>query len=174
MSLALTLLSASEESTLALGRLLGRRLCPGQVVALFGDLGAGKTVLSRGIARGLGIQVPVTSPTFTVVQEYPCPDGTYLFHLDLYRITDAAAALAFGIDEYLFAADGVTLVEWPERIAGLLGQAGSRREALVVHLDHTADGARRLRLPAVLAEAVRGDLRQSPVDGLVEIAEDER
>ncbi|NLF19551.1 MAG: tRNA (adenosine(37)-N6)-threonylcarbamoyltransferase complex ATPase subunit type 1 TsaE, partial [Lentisphaerae bacterium] len=66
MSAVLTLLSAAEESTLALGRLLGRRLRPGQVVALYGDLGAGKTVLSRGIARGLGIQTAVTSPTFTV------------------------------------------------------------------------------------------------------------
>lgn len=172
MSAVLTLLSAAEESTLALGRLLGRRLRPGQVVALYGDLGAGKTVLSRGIARGLGIQTAVTSPTFTVVQEYPCADGTFLFHLDLYRIADAAAALAFGIDEYLFAADGVTLVEWPERIPELLGHPGSRREALAIHLEHAADGSRRLRLPARLADAVREDLRQAPVDGLAEIAEE--
>ena len=116
----LTLTSTSEEFTLALGERLAGVLKPGMVVSLEGDLGCGKTVLSRGVARGLGIAEAVTSPTFTVAQEYRCADGNFLYHLDMYRIPDEEAALAFGIDEFLFNPKAITLVEWPERIARLL------------------------------------------------------
>ena len=112
--------SQANESTQALGSALASLLRNGQVVALHGDLGAGKTVLSRGVARGLGITEAVTSPTFTVAQEYQAPDGRRFNHLDMYRIDDERSALAFGIEEYLFDPDAITLVEWPERIAGLL------------------------------------------------------
>lgn len=112
--------SQANESTQALGTALAPLLRNGQVVALHGDLGAGKTVLSRGVARGLGISEAVTSPTFTVAQEYQAPDGRRFNHLDMYRIDDERSALAFGIEEYLFDPDAITLVEWPERIAGLL------------------------------------------------------
>lgn len=112
--------SQANESTQALGTALASLLRNGQVVALHGDLGAGKTVLSRGVARGLGITEAVTSPTFTVAQEYQAPDGRRFNHLDMYRIDDERSALAFGIEEYLFDPDAITLVEWPERIAGLL------------------------------------------------------
>ena len=112
--------SQANESTQALGAALASLLRNGQVVALQGDLGAGKTVLSRGVARGLGITEAVTSPTFTVAQEYQAPDGRRFNHLDMYRIDDERSALAFGIEEYLFDPDAITLVEWPERIAGLL------------------------------------------------------
>ena len=116
----LTYISHSDEETERLGRALAAILPFGTVVALEGDLGCGKTVLSRGVARGLGITEPVTSPTFTVAQEYSCGDGRYLYHLDMYRISDENAALAFGIDEYLFQPRAITLVEWPGQIAGLL------------------------------------------------------
>ena len=112
--------SDSEEETLRLGIRLAKCLRWGQVVALYGDLGAGKTVLSRGVARGLGVEEPVTSPTFTVVQEYRLPDRHYFFHLDMYRIENAEAAVAFGIEDFLFAKDAITFVEWPERIEKLL------------------------------------------------------
>lgn len=171
MSAALTLFSTSEEATMRLGAALARQLRPGMVVALYGDLGTGKTVLSRGIARGLGITEPVTSPTFTVVQEYPRPDGTYLFHLDLYRIDDDAAALAFGIEEYLFAPDGIAVVEWPERIRGLLVSPGGERRVLAVHLAHGRDGRRRLELPQELADGARELLRTAADPGLRESAE---
>ena len=90
----------------------------GTVFALDGNLGAGKTVFASGFARGLGITEPVSSPTFTIVQEYPRAEGMF-FHLDLYRIDNPDAALAFGIDEFLYASDAISLVEWPERIDGL-------------------------------------------------------
>jgi tRNA threonylcarbamoyladenosine biosynthesis protein TsaE len=142
-----TLTTNSDHETEQLGRLLAERLRPGMVLALYGDLGAGKTVLSRGIARGLGVEEPVTSPTFTVVQEYPCPGELHLFHLDMYRIDSEEAALAFGIEEYLYAPDAVTVVEWPERIEGLLDGEGTG----IVRLSHLAEGQRRLVLPAWLA-----------------------
>jgi tRNA threonylcarbamoyladenosine biosynthesis protein TsaE len=142
------------------------------VLALHGDLGTGKTVLSRGLARGLGIVEPVTSPTFSVVQEYPRPDGTFLFHLDLYRISGEAAALAFGIEEYLFVADGITVVEWPERIGGLLGAPGGLRQTLRVHLVHEAADRRRIALPEALAGCVRDLARCTAGLTLLEDAEE--
>lgn len=136
------------EATLELGSKLARIMHPGQVIALYGDLGAGKTVLSRGFARGLSITEPVTSPTFTVAQEYQAPDGSRFYHLDMYRIDDERSALAFGIEEYLFAPDAVTLVEWPERIEKLLRGGDCFRFTLT----HHGDDCRLLEIPDVLGE----------------------
>jgi tRNA threonylcarbamoyladenosine biosynthesis protein TsaE len=148
--------STSENMTSQVGHDLAALLHPGCVVALYGDLGAGKTVFSRGMARGLGITEPVTSPTFTVVQEYPRPHGGWFFHLDMYRIDHEEAALAFGIEEYLFVPDGITVVEWPERIEGLLESDGRtyRRDndLVVVRLTHAGEGRRHLCLPVTYAE----------------------
>lgn len=145
--------SHTFEATLELGARLARILRPGQVVALHGDLGAGKTVLSRGFARGLGITEPVTSPTFTVAQEYQAPDGTWFYHLDMYRIDNERSALAFGIEEYLFAPDAVTLVEWPERIPGLL--RGDNCFAFT--LSHAGEDLRQIDLPDTIAEQLLAD-----------------
>jgi tRNA threonylcarbamoyladenosine biosynthesis protein TsaE len=127
----------------------------GSVVALSGALGSGKTVFARGFARGLGIEEAVTSPTFPLVQEYRRPDGGWFFHLDLYRIETPDAALAFGIDEYLFRADALTLIEWAERLGPLLAAAAlaPAEQALLVplHLEHAGGDRRRLRLPTRVA-----------------------
>lgn len=112
--------SESEEATEAFAASLASRLPRGTVLALHGNLGAGKTVFSRGFARGLGITEPVSSPTYTIIQEYPLPEGGYLYHLDLYRIADERAALVFGVDEYLNDPSSWVLLEWSERIAGIL------------------------------------------------------
>ena len=108
----------SPEETRALAAKIAAETPNGTVFALDGNLGAGKTVFASGFAAGLGITEPVSSPTFTIVQEYSYEKGMF-FHLDLYRIDNPEAALAFGIDEFLYAADAVSLVEWPERIEGL-------------------------------------------------------
>ncbi|MBO4303765.1 MAG: tRNA (adenosine(37)-N6)-threonylcarbamoyltransferase complex ATPase subunit type 1 TsaE [Lentisphaeria bacterium] len=105
----------SPEETEQAAKEIASELSPGWVVALYGDLGAGKTVFSRGFARALNITEPVSSPTFTIVQEYPCEKGV-LYHLDLYRIDDTDAALAFGVDEFLYDKNAYALVEWPERL----------------------------------------------------------
>lgn len=116
----LKIASNSEQETEEFAARLARRLKPGCVLALHGDLGAGKTVFSRGFARGLNIVEPVSSPTYTIIQEYPLADGNWFFHLDLYRIDTPRAALAFGVDEYLEAPDAYTVIEWPERLGTLL------------------------------------------------------
>ncbi len=115
----LLLRSRGADDTLAVGAALGRLLLPGDVLVLSGTLGAGKTTLTQGLARGLGIEDYVTSPTFTLVNEYrPRAAGPALYHVDLYRTSGAAEALDLGLDEYLGLADlpaGVAVVEWAER-----------------------------------------------------------
>lgn len=109
--------SRSAAATRALGARLGAAARPGDVIAMDGPLGAGKTELARGIARGLGVEEPVASPTFVIVAEH---EGRVpLYHVDCYRIAGAGDALAAGIlDER--AADGVTVIEWAERLGAAL------------------------------------------------------
>ena len=126
---------------------LAKKLPPGSVVALYGDLGAGKTVFARGFARGLGITEPLSSPTFTIVQEYPVPGGGNLYHLDLYRIDNSDAALAFGVDEFLNDPDARVLLEWPERIEDLLPEGTIR-----ISIRHAGEEKRELFLPFVSGE----------------------
>jgi len=110
-----TFISHSPAETEALGEKFGRAARHGQVVALSGDLGAGKTQFVRGLARGLEIPTRVHSPTFTLVNEY-AGGRLKLFHLDLYRLETAAQILSAGIEEFL-SPDGVSVVEWAERMA---------------------------------------------------------
>jgi tRNA threonylcarbamoyladenosine biosynthesis protein TsaE len=112
---ALIIHSDSEAASLELGRHIGECLEAGDVLALWGELGAGKTLLTRGIARGLGIssEVRITSPTFTFINEY---EGRLrLYHIDLYRVVDAAEVDTIPWREVLFGS-GVAVVEWPERL----------------------------------------------------------
>ena len=110
-------LSHSEAETEAVGEALGARLQPGTVLAYRGDLGMGKTAFTRGLARGLGCTGRVTSPTFTLVNEYQ--GRVPLFHFDLYRLPDADALFDIGWDDYL-GRGGVCAVEWSERAAEAL------------------------------------------------------
>ncbi len=103
--------------TESFGRLLASRLRTGDVLLLRGDLGAGKTTLARGIARGLGVEGPVASPTFTLLC---CHEGRVpLRHFDLYRLTDADEFESAGLADYI-GGDSVSLIEWPERCEGAL------------------------------------------------------
>ena len=109
-----TLISHSPSETEALGEKIGRAARRGLVIALSGDLGAGKTQFVKGLARGLGITTRVHSPTFTLVNEY-VGGRLKLFHLDLYRLETREQMLSAGIEEFL-SPDGVSVVEWAERI----------------------------------------------------------
>lgn len=135
------IVTASPEETEIVGTRLGEELAGATTIALHGDLGAGKTVLAKGIARGLGVDEPVTSPTFTLVQYYH-GRRLSLIHIDLYRIVGPEDALAFGIDECLGKQDTVTVVEWAGRIQELLvppivvvrmtSMAGDRRRIAII------------------------------------------
>ncbi len=107
----------STEETEALGRKVGNDLKKGDVVSLRGSLGAGKTVIAKGIARSLGIDEAIVSPTFTLVQEY---DGREkLYHLDIYRLSGEDEFESMGGEEFLYP-DGITLIEWSEKIDSML------------------------------------------------------
>ena len=110
--------SNSMEETEALGMELAARLRPGDIVAYTGDLGAGKTAFTRGIARGLGLPEGVTSPTFTIVNEYE-GGRLPLFHFDMYRLGDSEELFDIGWEDYL-ARGGVCAVEWSENVADAL------------------------------------------------------
>lgn len=131
----------SPDATSSLGRLLGETARRGDVLLLTGDLGAGKTTLSQGLAAGLGIEEPVTSPTFTLLNEYR---GRLMFyHFDLYRLT-AEEIESQGLYEYWEEPRGVVAIEWPERLQGWLVPESSLSLALTI----TPEGGRRATLSA--------------------------
>ena len=108
----------SEYETIKIAEKLSTFLKPGDVITLDGDLGAGKTVFSKGIARGLGVKESITSPTFTIIKEYR--DGRLpLYHFDVYRIEGPEEIIAIGGDEYI-GGEGVCVIEWAEKIEELI------------------------------------------------------
>lgn len=115
--LPVTLISHSPEETRQAAAALAPTLHPGSVVALHGDLGAGKTCFIQGLAEALGVAVSVNSPTYTLIGEYQ--GRIPFYHADLYRLDDPADALRAGLDEYLHG-NGVTAVEWAERASALM------------------------------------------------------
>lgn len=105
------------EETIELGKIIGRSLKPGDIVCIDGDLGSGKTHLTKGIALGLGIYEHITSPTFNIVNEY---EGKIkLYHFDVYRVNDPDEIAAIGFDEYIFS-DAVSVIEWSDYIKELI------------------------------------------------------
>jgi len=115
----LKLISDSREQTLEMGRLIGAILERGDIVALIGELGSGKTCLTQGMAKGLGVEenVPVVSPTFTLINEYP--GKIPLIHLDVYRLSGPRDLEDMGYEEY-FEGGGVIVIEWAEKIRDIL------------------------------------------------------
>ncbi|MDP8913307.1 MAG: tRNA (adenosine(37)-N6)-threonylcarbamoyltransferase complex ATPase subunit type 1 TsaE [Pseudomonadota bacterium] len=130
------MLLATAESTESLGRALAAELRPGDVIALFGNLGAGKTTFTRGLLHGLGFRGDVGSPTFPIVQAYE-DLRTPLWHVDLYRIEDPAETTELGLDEA--RTDAALVIEWPERLGPFLWQ-----DALQLHLAVVPGGERAL------------------------------
>lgn len=139
--------SASAEDTRALGALLAGAAAPGDLVCLWGELGAGKTQLAKGFGAGLGVTATINSPTFVLMSEYA--GRLPLFHVDLYRLAGPREALEGGLlDERQSA--GVTLVEWPDRLDGALPEA-----RLDIRLDGSGDEPRTITLRAGSASLVR-------------------
>jgi tRNA threonylcarbamoyladenosine biosynthesis protein TsaE len=144
-------LIASPEAMKRFGAELARQLSAGDVVLLNGDLGAGKTTLVQGIAAGLGIAEPVTSPTFTLVAEHPLVKPVRgierVYHLDLYRLTDPHELESFGYDDFLAPSDAISLIEWPERAADWLPD-----RALLIEIDHRGENKRAITVRALGAQ----------------------
>ncbi len=129
--------SASPEATRAIGERIGAALAPAAVVLLRGPLGAGKTVLAKGIARGLGVEDEIISPTYTIIADYP--GRIPLAHVDLYRVEGATQIAGLGLDD-LLAGPGVTVVEWGEKLEPTL----QGREAVRVTISLEVNGGRRI------------------------------
>lgn len=117
----MTVITKSPEQTELLGKKLAELLRPGDVIAYYGDLGAGKTAFTRGLAAGLGIREAVTSPTYTIVNEY-LSGRMPLFHFDMYRLGSSEELFDIGWEDYL-ARGGVCAVEWSENVADALTDA---------------------------------------------------
>ena len=126
----------SPEETEALGFALAKKLQPGTVIAYTGDLGAGKTAFTRGLARGLGIREPVTSPTYTIVNEY-LSGRLPLFHFDMYRLSCSDDLFDIGWEDYL-ERGGICAVEWSENVADAM------TGAICICIEKTGEDTRRI------------------------------
>jgi len=142
----LEIVTSSVEETQAFGERLGHALRAGDVIALHGELGSGKTTLIQGIARGLGRDSEtIKSPTFVLMREYP--GATPIVHIDGYRLEGAPSAAWLDVD-FIFAPHKVTLIEWADRFEGLMPE-----ERLEVRLEHVSTNRRRLQVVAIGARA---------------------
>jgi len=130
--------SKSESETISIGQRLGQKLKPGDVVCLYGELGAGKTTITKGIASSLGIRErDITSASFTIIAEY---DGEIPFyHIDLYRIKNGEAA-ELGLQEY-FRSDGISVIEWAEKADDEIPD-----NCIKLRMNHTGDDLREIEL----------------------------
>jgi tRNA threonylcarbamoyladenosine biosynthesis protein TsaE len=137
----LTLISRSLPETQRLGALLGQLLKGDEVICLEGELGTGKTSLIQGIGQGQGVEEPITSPTFTLVNQYR-GRGAILYHVDLYRLDSTEEMIATGIDE-CFYDDGICVIEWAEKAKDILPP-----ECLYITLKHVSEEERRILLQA--------------------------
>ena len=148
--------SGSEETTKRLGYALGACLRAGDVVLLEGEMGAGKSVLTRAAARGMGVKGPVPSPTFTILNIHE-GERLPLYHFDLYRLEGEDALYEMGLEEYIPSRDGASLIEWPQMADGAMPQ-----DALHVEIRYAEDGmAREIDLTPM------GAFDQSRVDELL-------
>lgn len=140
---AVSFMSSTPQQTERLGIRLGELLEPRDVVCLVGDLGAGKTAIARGIGRGWGTTYRVTSPTFTLINEYPrASDGVILYHCDFYRLQGAPEIITTGIEDVLDT-NGAIMIEWPELVTPFLPE-----DRLTIALSHVSEYKRGMRFQA--------------------------
>lgn len=136
----ITLISESIEDTQSIGKIIGENLSGGDIVALIGELGSGKTCITQGIARGIGVpgEYQITSPTFTLINEYP--GRTTLYHLDTYRLSGSKDLEDMGYEEYFYG-DGIIVIEWAEKIKDILPE-----ECLYVYLRYVDENKRGIKI----------------------------
>lgn len=152
--------SRSPEQTRRIGMRLGAALQAGDVICLQGELGAGKTTFTQGLAQGWGSLDSVSSPTFILVNQYRRADGAQLFHLDGYRLDSVPEAEELDLDSML--AEGALIIEWPERLGNLIPA-----ENLWINLDHISDEHRQMNFKArgKHYDELLDDIRQSMIGG---------
>lgn len=158
---SLEFLSHSPEQTQRLGVRLGELIHAGAVVCLEGDLGAGKTTLAQGIARGWGSLDPVTSPTFVLIQQYRRADQSNLYHVDAFRLQDVEEGRALGLEEIMDGGSPV-MIEWPEKVRQLIPE-----DHLWIGLSWVDESRRRLQIRASgdRYERLLKDYRKAAVGG---------
>jgi tRNA threonylcarbamoyladenosine biosynthesis protein TsaE len=137
----LNILTRNPEETICLGKTIGEALSKGDIVALIGELGSGKTCITRGIARGIGIpdDYRITSPTFTLINEYP--GRIKLYHLDIYRLSGLIDIENMGYEDYFYG-DGVVVIEWAEKIEEIL----SADSTLFIFLKYAGENIREIKI----------------------------
>lgn len=155
----MVLKSTSEETTSKIGKILGRNLQPGTVVALNGELGAGKTVFTRGVAEGLDVQVVVNSPSYVIMNLYR--GRMELYHFDFYRLEEEEELQELGLEEYFYG-DGITLIEWADKFPGVLPT--TRVEIDIVKDDEDLENSRILYFKHL------GKLEESLIEELKKVA----
>ncbi|MBR6964707.1 tRNA (adenosine(37)-N6)-threonylcarbamoyltransferase complex ATPase subunit type 1 TsaE [Candidatus Saccharibacteria bacterium] len=130
---------ASEEEMLAFGKNFAKDLKPPKIIELIGDVGAGKTTFVRGLAEGLGVKEPVTSPSFTISKEYAF-DGGVLIHYDFYRISDPGL-MAGDLEESIMDPQAITIVEWADSVENVLPE-----DRVKISIKYCDDGSREIEL----------------------------
>lgn len=153
------IVSDSARRTLHIGSRIAKALTAGDIICLDGELGAGKTVLTRGIARGLGIDTgEIISPTFVLIREHRTKSRIPFYHFDLYRLTCGSDILCLGYEEY-FDGKGITVIEWPDRLEGLMPKEYLKIKMSVIEekkrrIEFVAQGIRYKKLLEAIGENI--------------------
>jgi tRNA threonylcarbamoyladenosine biosynthesis protein TsaE len=133
------IITSSINETINFGKNLAAKLAGGDVVLLYGELGAGKTTLVKGLAAGIGVKSEITSPTFSLMNVYPAGEVN-LVHIDTYRLKNEQELIDIGVEDYLSRPDSVCVIEWPEKISGLL----QNKKTTAITIEHIEQNRRKI------------------------------
>ena len=153
------IMSSSAAQTFEIARLIGEKLKNGDLLALSGELGSGKTCFTQGLAKGLGVseEYQITSPTFTLINEYPA--RCKLYHFDVYRLSGYSEFEDLGYEEY-FAGDGVVVIEWAEKIAKIIP-----RDSIFINFEYVDENSRKM-----IIRGLKSRLNELAVDKKMEVS----